>query len=171
MRKCRFGFPKPYAPETEMDADHRCTYRRDVGDGMVNNYNPYLLATFRTSMDIQYNDGPQAVRYLAKYLAKDDYEAKVLLKNVQQKNSGYYKKTSFVSEKDHYTTRIVGSVEAAYDVMGWHKHRTSRGVIFLNTNLVTQDTRRIKNDIKDLDENTTEIYMRTHVGKFSLIVL
>lgn len=171
LRKCRFGFPKPYAPETEMDADHRCTYRRDVGDGMVNNYNPYLLATFRTSMDIQYNDGPQAVRYLAKYLAKDDYEAKVLLKNVQQKNSGYYKKTSFVSEKDHYTTRIVGSVEAAYDVMGWHKHRNSRGVIFLNTNLVTQDTRRIKNDIKDLDENTTEIYMRTHVGKLLLIVL
>lgn len=31
-------------------------------------------------MDIQYNDGPEAVRYLANYLAKDDDEAKILLK-------------------------------------------------------------------------------------------
>lgn len=142
-------------------------YKRDVVDGMVNNYNPYLLAVFRTSMDIQYNAGPQAVRYLAKYLAKDDYEAKILLKNVQQKESGFYKKSSYVSENEHYSTRIVGSVEATYDVMGWHKHSNSRGVIFINTNLVTQDTRRIKNNIKDLPADSTDIYMTTPVGKYN----
>ncbi|KAG1047905.1 hypothetical protein G6F43_009674 [Rhizopus delemar] len=38
----------------------------------VNNYSPYPLDDFRTSMDVQYNGGPQAGRYLAKYLAKDD---------------------------------------------------------------------------------------------------
>ena len=65
-------------------------YKRDVGDASVNNYNPYLLATFRTSMDIQYINGPQGIRYLAKYLAKDDYEAKMMLKNVISGNSGYY---------------------------------------------------------------------------------
>lgn len=132
---------------------------------MVNNYNPFLLAVFRTSMDIQYNGGPQAVRYLAKYLAKDDYEAKVLLKTVQEKQSGFYNKSSFVSEKDHYSTRIVGSIEAVYDVLGWHKHSNSRAVIFINTNLVTQDTRRIKNNIKDLPEGTTDIYVKSPVGK------
>ena len=75
--KCRFGYLKPVVPATSLDSDSRCVYKRDVGDAYVNNYNPYLLATFRTSMDIQYSDGPQAVRYLAKYLAKDDYEAKL----------------------------------------------------------------------------------------------
>lgn len=79
-KKYRFGYPKPYAPATVLDPEHRCTYQRDVGDAYVNNYNPYLLAVFRTFMDIQYNDGPEAVRYLANYLAKDDDEAKILLK-------------------------------------------------------------------------------------------
>ncbi|KAG1059719.1 hypothetical protein G6F63_012548 [Rhizopus arrhizus] len=73
---------------------------QDVGDAYVNNYNPYLLAVFRTSMDIQYNDGPQAVRYLAKYLAKDDYEAKILLKNIQAQNQGYYKRTTYSGWKN-----------------------------------------------------------------------
>ncbi|KAG2210441.1 hypothetical protein INT47_002383 [Mucor saturninus] len=140
-RKCRFGFPKPFVPETEYDKEGHCMYKRDVVDGMVNNYNPYMLAVFRTSMDIQYNAGPQVVRYLAKYLAKDDYEAKFLLKNVQQKKSGFYKKSSYVSENEHYSTRIVGSVEATYDVMGWYKHSNSR----------------------DLPVDSTDIYMTTPV--------
>lgn len=76
-----------------MDTDHRVIYRRGVGNCMVNNYNPYLLATFRTNMDIQYNDGPQAVRYLAKYMAKDDYTTHVQIRKSKQ---GYHQKSSFV---------------------------------------------------------------------------
>ncbi|KAG1461974.1 hypothetical protein G6F55_003251 [Rhizopus delemar] len=113
--------------------ESRCTYKRDVGDTYVNNYNPYLLAVFRTSMDIQYDDGPQTVRYLAKYLAKDDYEAKILLKNILVQNQGYYKRTTYVSEREHCSTRVVGGVEATYDTIGWRKHSNSRKVIFLNT--------------------------------------
>ena len=140
-------------------------YKRDVGDAQVNNYNPYLLATFRTSMDIQYNNGPQAVRYLAKYFAKDDYEAKILLKNVRSTKSGYYKRTSFVSERDHYQTHIVGAVEATYDVLGWRKHSNSREVLFLNTNLRGQDTNRLRTDIHELDPDSEDIYAKTHAGK------
>lgn len=139
-------------------------YKRDVGDAYINNYNPFLLAAFETSMDIQYNDGPQAVRYLAKYLAKDDYEAKILLKNIQKDNQGYYKRTSYVSEREHYSTRIVGAVEAAYDVMGWRKHSNSRNVIFLDTSLLGQDTRRLRNDVQDLDADAKEIFAKTPVG-------
>lgn len=115
-------------------------------------------------MDIQYNDGPQAVRYLAKYLAKDDYEAKILLKNIQQQNQGYYKRTSYVSEREHYATRIVGAVEATYDVLGWRKHSNSRNVIFINTSLLGQDSKRLRDDIKDIDSSSNEIFARTHVG-------
>lgn len=116
-------------------------------------------------MDIQYNNGPQAVRYLAKYLAKDDYEAKILLKNIQQQNQGYYKRTSYVNEKEHFSTRIVGAVEATYDVLGWRKHSNSRSVIFINTSLLGQDSKRVRNDIKDIDPDSDEIYTQTHVGK------
>lgn len=108
-------------------------------------------------MDIQYNDGPQAVRYLAKYLAKDDYEAKILLKNIQKDNQGYYKRTSYVSEREHYSTRIVGAVEATYDIMGWRKHSNSRTVIFLDTSLLGQDSRRIRDDIKDIDPDSDKV--------------
>ncbi|KAG1050278.1 hypothetical protein G6F43_007437 [Rhizopus delemar] len=162
-KKCRFGYPKPYSPVTVLDPKHRCTDKRDVGDAYVSNYNPYLLAVFRTSMDIQYNDGPQAVRYLAKYLAKDDYEAKILLKNIQVQNQGYYKRTTYVSEREHYSTRIVGAVEATYDIMGWRKHSNSRKVIFLSTSLLGQDTRRLRENIKDLNTDDTQIFSLTPV--------
>lgn len=115
-------------------------------------------------MDIQYNDGPQAVRYLAKYLAKDDYEAKILLKNIQLQNQGYYKRTSYVSEREHYSTRIVGAVEATYDLMGWRKHSNSRNVLFLSTSLIGQDTRRLRTDIKELNTEDDKIYSLTPVG-------
>lgn len=59
-KKCRFGYSKPYFPVTFLDSEHRCTYKRDVGDVYVNNYSPYPLDDFRTSMDVQYN----GVRYL-----------------------------------------------------------------------------------------------------------
>ena len=115
-------------------------------------------------MNIQYNDGPQAVRYLAKYLVKDDYEAKILLKNIQLQNQGYYKITSYVSEREHYSTRIVRAVEATYDLMGWRKHINSRNVLFLSTSLISQDTRRLWTDIKELDTEDDKIYSFTLVG-------
>jgi len=119
-------------------------------------------------MDIQYNNGPQAVRYLAKYLAKDDYEAKIMLKNIQQKNCGYYKRTTHVTEKEHFSTRIVGAVEAVYDVLGWRKHSNSRRVIFINTSLFGQDTRRVRTDIHEVDEDSEDIFSKMPVGKLNM---
>lgn len=111
-------------------------------------------------MDIQYNDDTQAVRYLA----KDDYKAKILLENIQQDNQGFYKRSSYVSERDHYSTRIVGAVEATYDLMGWRKHSNSWNVIFLDITLLGQDTRRIRQDVKDLDADSDKIFVKTPVG-------
>lgn len=151
------------SPVTYMDANQSCTYRHLGNDGWVNNYNPYLLATFRTSMDIQYNNGPQAVRYLAKYLAKDDYEAKIMVKNVHANGQGFYQRPASVDESTHYKTRIVGAVEAVYDIMGWHKHKNSRNVLFLNTGLINFDSRRIRADIDELHENSENIFSKIHV--------
>lgn len=125
-----------------------------------------MLAVFRTSMDIQYNDGPQAVRYLAKYLAKDSYETKVALKNIHNTKAGHYQKSNRIPENEHYATRIVGAIEATFDIMSWNKSMNSRSVIFLNTNLPSTDmSRKLKDNIKELDEDSEEIYSRTHIGK------
>lgn len=88
-----------------------------------------------------------------------------MLKNIQKDNQGYYKRTSYVSEREHYSTRIVGAVEATYDIMGWRKHSNSRTVIFLDTSLLGQDSRRIRDDIKDIDPDSDKVYVRSPVGK------
>lgn len=61
---------------------HRRIYMWNIGDKMVNNCNPYPLVIFWANMDIQYNNSLQAVRFLKKYVGKDD-EVKITLKNVQ----------------------------------------------------------------------------------------
>ncbi|CEP09614.1 hypothetical protein [Parasitella parasitica] len=162
-RPCRFGFPKPQSPVTYMDENHQVIYRRDVTDCMVNNYNPYLLAVFRANMDIQYNDGPQAVRYLAKYMAKDDYSTTVTFKNVGKSNQGHYQKSAYVKESEHLKTRIVGAVEAVYDLLGWHKHSNSRNVLFLKTALIGHSSLRIRDDIKQLPQDSEDIYAKTQI--------
>lgn len=122
-------------------------------------------------MDIQYNNGPQAVRYLSKYLAKDDYEPQILLKNIQQQNQGYYKRTSYVTEREHYATRIVGAVEATYDVLGWRKHSNSRNVIFINTNLLGQDSKRLRDDIIEVNLNQMTFMKEPMSVIYSIVVM
>lgn len=120
-------------------------------------------------MDIQYNDGPQAVRYLAKYLAKDAYETKVALKSIHNVNSGHYRKPNLIPEKEHLATRIVGAIEATYDIMAWVKFNNSREVFFLNTNLISTDNfRRLKDDIKGLPEESEVLFPKSHIGKSSI---
>ena len=70
-----------------------------------------------------------------------------------------------MSKRDHYQTRIVGAVEATYDVLGWTKHSNFREVLFVNTNLRGQDTNKLRTDIDDLNEDSEDIYTKTHAGK------
>lgn len=133
----------------------------------VNSYNPYLLGVWRANMDIQYNKGEAAVRYLAKYMAKNETEA--VFEIINKGTSGNYKIKNEKSSKEHFKNRIVGAVEAVYDIMGWHKHQSSRAVVFVQTNLPGDDRRLIKPDIKEIDPGSNKIFTRTHVGKFDFM--
>lgn len=163
-RTCRFGYPKQPAPRTEFVGES-CIYERGVEDMNINNYNPYLLAVWRANMDVQYNCGKAAVRYLAKYMAKN--ESDTIYEINSKATHGHYKVSNERSPKEHYKSRIVGAVEAVYDLMGWHKHQSSRSVSFLQTNLPSDDRRLLKSGIKDLDPNSDKIFTRTHVGKLN----
>lgn len=115
-------------------------------------------------MDIQYNRGNAAVRYLAKYMAK--HESDTLFEIINKSTSGNsYKVKQEKSDKEHYKSRIVGAVEASYDLMGWNKHYTSRAVIFLKTNLSQDDRRALKQNIDTINPNSAKIWARTQVGK------
>ncbi|CEP08961.1 hypothetical protein, partial, partial [Parasitella parasitica] len=161
--KCRFGYPKEPAPRTEFVGDE-CIYQRGVEDMQVNAYNPYLLAVWRANMDIQYNKGEAAVRYLAKYMAKNESDA--IFEIVNKGTSGSFKIRNEKSDKEHFKNRIVGAVEAVYDIMGWQKHHTSRAVAFIQTSLPGDDRRLIKPNIKDIRQNSKNIFTRTHVEKY-----
>lgn len=130
----------------------------------VNGYNPYLLAVWRANMDIQYNKGEAAVRYLAKYMAKNETEA--VFEIVNKGTSGSYKIKNEKTDKEHFKNRIVGAVEAVYDIMGWHKHRSSRVVNFIQTSLPGDERRLLKRDIKEINPGSNKIFTRTHVGEF-----
>lgn len=149
-------------PRTEFIGDS-CIYERGVEDAFINNYNPFLLAVWRANMDIQYNRGNAAVRYLAKYMAKN--EADTLFEIVNKSTSGsHYKVKQDKTSEEHYKSRIVGAVEASYDLMGWNKHFNSRAVIFLKTNISQDDRKALKLNIKDLNPETDQIWARTQVG-------
>lgn len=128
----------------------------------INNFNPYLLAVWRANMDIQYNRGKAAVRYLAKYMAKNESETLFEISN--KATNGGYRVNNDRTPKEHFKNRVVGAVEAVYDLMGWHKHQTSRSVNFIQTNMPSEDRRLLKSDVKDLHPNSDKIFTRTHIG-------
>lgn len=81
------------------------------------------------------NVGKSAIYYLAKYLTKTDNDV-----DAQLYACKFYKKNE-ETQKEHFQGRIVGSLEACFDVCGWDKHRSSRDVIYINTNMPHDDKR------------------------------
>ncbi|KAI8967325.1 hypothetical protein BDB01DRAFT_690116, partial [Pilobolus umbonatus] len=152
-QNCRFGFPKMESDHTYYDEiDQRMVYQRNTIDSHVNNYNPYLLKMTRAAMDIQINHGNRVLLYLAKYLSKVDSDVELThgMEDIHQ----------------HYKGRIVGSIDAAYFLSGWNKHRSSRGCIFISTTFPGLDERRLlKPNLASLDEDSESILCRTHVHK------
>lgn len=68
---CRFSFPKPLAETTHIDHDSdHVVYKRLDGDEDVNGYNPDILRFVQSNMDLQFNVGTRALRYICKYITK-----------------------------------------------------------------------------------------------------
>lgn len=154
VKKCRFGFPKPDCLFNHFDPNTgRTIYKRTVEDAYINNYNPYLLKLLRVSMDIQVNNSGKVLDYLAKYLSKPNTHI-----DIQYNMS---------TASDYFRARILGSIEAVYHICGWNLHRSSRGCVFISTNMPNHDERRqLKKDILDLPDHSSDIFSRRHVTKY-----
>lgn len=82
QQRCRFGFPKAYAPFTTTNNEGYPTYKRtNSGDFFTRNgvqldnqwvipYNPYLLALFDCHINVEVCANISAVKYLYKYIYK-----------------------------------------------------------------------------------------------------
>ena len=88
---CKRGFPKKLRPATEINDDKYPDYRRrgpaeggntckifykqvqyGIDNGWVVPYNPYLLATFRSHINIEYVHSIKTIKYLLGYFAKGE---------------------------------------------------------------------------------------------------
>lgn len=114
-RTCRFGHPKEPCPEAHFVGD-QCVYAR------------YMRTTI-THISCQCSE-PIWISSTTKVqkppikLTKSD---QVIDTNLEKGYAaGHYIRSQDVSKKDHFKGRVVGAVEAAYDVCGFHKHRNSR---------------------------------------------
>ncbi|CEP13914.1 hypothetical protein, partial, partial [Parasitella parasitica] len=58
-------------------------------------------------MDIQYNKEEAAVRYLGKYMAKNDSDA--VFEIINKGSSGNYRIRNEKTTKEHFKSRIVGA--------------------------------------------------------------
>lgn len=147
---CRFNYPKEVVAEPYIEDDH-AHYARDVGDEQVNPYCPYLLAMFKSNMDIQVNTGRSALYYLTKYLTKAD-------KNIEFNLVPHHSNRNNVPLSEHMRSRIVGSIESSYLLLGMHLHSASRTVVFVPTQIPQDDHHRLKRNIRDLDEESTDVF-------------
>jgi hypothetical protein len=155
---CRFGYP--YLPNDKTQLiNNRVHYKRSGDCGFINSYNPFLLRLLESSMDIQLNNGKRALNYLAKYLTKQDLQT-----GVEFASSDQQKRTA----KFHFENRILGAVEAVYDIYGFRKHHTSVGCIFLNTNLPHNDRRVLKKNIASLHPDSEDIFVERPIEKYLL---
>ncbi|KAL7322409.1 hypothetical protein PS15p_212029 [Mucor circinelloides] len=108
-------------------------------------------------MEIQVRTGPGALHYLSKYLTKYDSNADV-------EPVGDDKTTI----QNHFQSRLVGSIEAAYNLLNFNNHSSSRMVVYVPIDLLQDERRGICTDIKheSVIEDDTNIFKQNIVEKY-----
>jgi len=73
-----------------------------------------------------------------------------------------------VAIQDHMKSRVVGSIEVAYGMLGMHNHEASRQVTWVPMNLPQDEHRAVRRDIQDpnIPSTTREIFKKTIVQRY-----
>ena len=99
-----------------------------------------LLRFGRVNMDLQYNEGDKAKKYMCKYVTK---QAGAKLATITREADAGLTRDVGSSSADmpskayieHFHYRSVGIVEAIMDICGWKMHGCSHNDVFLATDL------------------------------------
>ncbi|KAG0302215.1 hypothetical protein BGZ97_002446 [Linnemannia gamsii] len=85
-------------------------------------------------MDLQYNEGDKAKRYMCKYVTKQaGAKVATMIREADDGSSSEDMPSKAYIEHFHY--RSVGIVEAVMDICGWKMHGCSHNDVFLPTDL------------------------------------
>jgi hypothetical protein len=159
---CRFGFPKTaWEGQTYLDPEkNRFVYHRRESDSRINGYNMDLLRFARVNMDLQYNQGSGAKRYMCKYITK---QAGIRQATIAQDRGGTMDDRHVVSEAyvQNFHYRSVSVTEAIMDLCSLDMSGASHKVVFLGTDLPEKRRYLLKRAgaLGRLDEEDENIFM------------
>ena len=78
-QECRFGYPKPLQPHTDIVMEEEPTILTARNDGMVNSFNPVQLSAWRANVDMQYIVScRRVIEYCTKYVTKSEPQSQSL---------------------------------------------------------------------------------------------
>ena len=165
---CYYGYPKP--PNfvgTYLDVDsQRYVMQRQEGEGFIVGYNMELLRFGHVNMDLQYNTGSQAKKYMCKYITK---QAGAKMATITREDDiGQTQQSASSTARDrpseayiqHFYYRSVGIVEAIMDICSWQMHGCSRVDVFLPTDL-PQKRKRVLKRVDELrnSPDSTDLFL------------
>lgn len=116
---------------------------------------PLLLRAWGQHMDAQINTTGHVMDYLPKYLTKSDTHVGL----------AFGQETA----KDFFKGRKIGIVQAAYELLGYHWHQSSIGVVYTDTTMpgyIQRASLKKPETIRKLPEGSEDIYASAHVQKY-----
>lgn len=166
---CRFGYPRKSSfRQTYFDNDkNRFVYQCGEEDSQIVGYNMYLLHFGRVNMDLQYNHGSQAKRYMCKYMTK---QAAVHEETIAQDRNHSMNERHVVSDAyvKNFHYRSISVTEAIMDLCSWSMSGVSHDVVYLATDLPEKRQNLLKRvrDISIMDEEDTDIFLSSKWIKY-----
>ena len=142
---------------------YKIILRRSVKEISVNYYNPEILKTWQANMDLQYIVDPYScVMYVASYVLKSEKAMSETLKSAAKESERESIKEQLKKVGTQFLNhREVSAQEAAYRLLSMPLKKSSRSVIYINTN--TRDKRvgllkssQLLENLKADDENIFE---------------
>ena len=143
---------------------------RTPSEQNVNAYNPTILKAWRANIDIQFIiDAYACVMYVASYMTKDEKGMGELLKQTCKEHRDKDIKTMLRKVGAAFLThREISAQEAAYRILSMPMKKTSRKVVFVNTDVKSSRPAVLKNNeqLAGLDDNDEDIFQKSLLDRY-----
>ena len=141
--KCSYGYPKPQIEQTYVDENGYTQYRRRDAeqDAWAVPHIPALLVKYQCHFNVEHVFGALVIDYLYMYFFKLPPSVRLTLKEI-------HKKKDYSDEiKNYIKCRYVGSVEAAWRILGYPETMATPSVQVLKVHLPEQVSLRSKTHV------------------------
>ena len=145
--------------------------KRKPSEQTVNYYSPAILKAWEANMDIQYVVNAYAcVMYIASYVLKAEKGMSELLKQAaKEANEGNTRQQLNKLGSVFLTNREVSAQEAVYRVLSIPLRRSTRTVIFINTdNKESRDALLLPfTQLQKLDDDNEDVYCKNIIDRYA----